>query len=201
MSTATLPTGRPAAPAAVDRDDRPAAAPKVRRRGIDRAVLLVVWMYLTAQLCLAAWVVVPALALGWDPHVITSGSMTPKIRVGEVVLATPPPSQELETGTIVVFDDPEGGGLITHRIVGIEDDGSYRTQGDANPTPDPRPLPASEVEGVGRLLVPMIGLPAAWLRNGDTFKFIAWATMTITALAIAPATAVERRLARKDRTS
>ncbi|MCB1026910.1 MAG: signal peptidase I [Microthrixaceae bacterium] len=165
--------------------------------GAFRAAVLLAWMYLTAQLCLLAWVMVPAVALGWEPHVITSGSMAPKIRVGEVVLSARPSERTLETGTIVVFEDPRRDEPLTHRVVGQESDGSYRTQGDANPTPDPRPVPPEDIRGVGRLLVPMVGLPVVWLRTGALGPFALWAALGTACIVIAPGRSVAKRLPRR----
>lgn len=169
--------------------------------GVSRAAALLAWMYLTAQLCLLAWVAIPALVLGWEPHVVTSASMAPKIRMGEVVLSAPPSERQLETGTIVVFEDEQRGGLVTHRVVGQEADGSYRTQGDANPTPDRRPVPSERIVGVGRLLVPMAGLPVVWLRSGAVLPCAIWAMVGVACIVIAPGRSLAQRLRRRKASS
>ena len=61
----------------------------------------------------------------------------------------------------------------------------YVTKGDANPTPDTDPVPVESVEGVARLVVPLVGLPMLWMLRGDTVPLVAWALTTIGALAVA----------------
>ncbi|NQV06934.1 S26 family signal peptidase [bacterium] len=48
--------------------------------------------------------------------VLTSGSMSPLLQTGDVVIAEPLGGLGLSPGTIIVFEDPSQPGLITHRI-------------------------------------------------------------------------------------
>ncbi len=136
--------------------------------------------YLT--LFLAAWAVLPALLPGWQSVVITSGSMSPSIRTGDVVVVKPSDGLGLSPGNVVVISDPAASGLVTHRIVSINPDGSYRTRGDANAQPDSATLHPDQVVGVGRLRVPFIGLPLVWYQTGAWEKLALWATVTLLAL-------------------
>ena len=43
-------------------------------------------------------------------------------------------------------------------------------QGDANRSRDPQPVDPADVWGVGRVLVPYVGYPAAWLAMGTAWK-------------------------------
>lgn len=140
--------------------------------------LLVV--YVTMSLALVA--VAPALGLGWTSVVITSGSMSPLISVGDVVLASPHDGQGLGPGTVVVFSDPARPGLLTHRIESVNPDGSYVTSGDANRQPDSTPLQPEQVVGIGRLLVPLVGLPLVWYWAGSWGMLAFWAAGTMLAL-------------------
>lgn len=122
--------------------------------------------YLWLLLWLVVWAAVPALVIGWQPVLITSGSMGPGISAGDLVLLTDHPEDELlGPGAVITYTDPMVvGGLITHRIDGVREDGLYRTRGDANEKPDPDPVHPDDVVGVGRMLVPLVGLPVLWLR-------------------------------------
>lgn len=138
--------------------------------------------YLWLMLWLVAYLSVPALLFGWQPVVITSGSMQPSIRAGDVVLAAPVGDGPLEPGTVVTYESPvEDGALITHRVVSRLADGRYRVKGDANAGPDSTPLGIDDVVGTGRLLVPMVGLPIRWAADAPLF-LIAWALVTLAAL-------------------
>lgn len=138
-----------------------------------------------AVLFLAAWAVVPAFIPGWQSVVITSGSMSPSIRTGDVVVVKPSDGQGLSPGSVVVISDPAASGLVTHRIVSINPDGSYGTRGDANTQPDSTALRPDQVVGVGRLRVPFIGLPLVWYRTGAWEELALWATGTLLALWVA----------------
>lgn len=136
--------------------------------------LIVVW--------LALWVTVPAVALHWSSVVITSGSMTPSIAPGDLVLASPSDGLGLSPGTVVVFHDPARPGLTTHRIATVNDDGTYQTKGDANESNDSTPLSPDRIVGVGKMLIPMAGLPALWLGNGAWVAFGIWVAVIAVAL-------------------
>lgn len=163
-------------------------APTPRDAGITIAELLSSF-YLWLVLWLVGWATVPTLLLGWQPVLITSGSMGPTISPGDVVLLGEPPADEvLETGAVITFNDPgRSGGLITHRIDGVREDGLYRTRGDANESPDSTPVAHADVVGVGRLLVPVVGLPVQWLRS-DMVAFALFVGGTLAA-AVAAGTA------------
>ena len=68
--------------------------------------------------------VAPAVGLGWTSVVLTSGSVSPPLRIGDVVVASPHIGRRLGPGTVVVFADPARPGLVTHRIESINPDGS-----------------------------------------------------------------------------
>jgi signal peptidase len=96
-----------------------------------------------AGLCLAATMLLPA-ALGYQRYVITSGSMTGTYDRGSIVFDKPVSVSDLEVGDVITYSPPASSGvhgLLTHRIVSINDHGtegvSYRTKGDANPKADP----------------------------------------------------------------
>ncbi|RAW44333.1 signal peptidase I [Halorubrum sp. 48-1-W] len=69
---------------------------------------------------------------------VTSGSMSPTLEAGDGFVAVPATmSDDIESGDVIVFDaiELQGGGLTTHRVVGITDEG-YITRGDNNPFRD-----------------------------------------------------------------
>ena len=125
-------------------------------------------VYVTIFLTL--WVVVPIAIAGWTPVVITSGSMFPTIGVGDVLVVAPHDGLDLESGQIVIFEDPVRPGTITHRIVEVYADGSYQTKGDANVKPDSTPLQPDQVVGEARFLIPFVGLPFKWASAGEWLK-------------------------------
>ena len=109
------------------------------------------------------------LLFGWRPYVVESGSMAPRIKVGDVILAAPEHDSKKLLGHVTVFHDPDAaraGTVKSHRVVTINPDGTLTTKGDANPTADSVHLQPSEVIGLGRLLVRWVGLPLIWVQQG-----------------------------------
>lgn len=69
---------------------------------------------------------------------VETGSMSPTLEPGDGFIAIPSAvAGDVETGDVVVFraQELDGGGLITHRVVG-ETERGYLTRGDANPFAD-----------------------------------------------------------------
>lgn len=114
----------------------------------------------------AFWVVLPTVVLGWDPTAITSGSMEPAIRTGDVVIGNPDIPEDLAIGSVVTFEASTGR-LITHRVVGTTQDGAYITRGDSNSDPDRPPVDREDIQTVGRILVPYAGYPSVWAQAGS----------------------------------
>jgi len=127
---------------------------------------------LIALLWLVSWSLLPAAA-GWESSVVVSGSMAPRLQVGDVVVARPVDTGELRTGMVLLVDDPDHPGrLRVHRLVGVED-GLLRLRGDANPQADPTLVDPSAVHGTGALRVPAIGRPLVWWSDGDVLPLLA----------------------------
>lgn len=82
--------------------------------------------------------------LGYERYVITGGSMSGSIEKGSIVFEKDVPVADLAVGDVITYQPPADSGvtnLVTHRIIdiGTADSGAplFRTQGDANPQPDP----------------------------------------------------------------
>ncbi|HEX7107231.1 MAG TPA: signal peptidase I [Acidothermaceae bacterium] len=128
------------------------------------------WLWFVAGCLVVTFV---PMLFGWRPYVIESGSMTPRIKVGDVILSSPEQNPNKLLGHVTVFKDPDpsrAGTVKSHRVVKINPDNTLVTKGDANPTVDPAPVPMSDVKGIGRLLVRWIGLPLIWLQQGAWIK-------------------------------
>lgn len=153
------------------------------RSGQLRFLIGLVALFLVCTwVCLLVWALVPSGVLGWDSITLTSNSMAPSLDRGDVVVASPHNGQDLGPGTVVIFRDPARPGLVTHRIVAITPDGSYVTKGDGNPRLDSTPLLPGQVQGVGRLLVPMVALPLVWAWSGAWANLAAWGAIALMTL-------------------
>jgi signal peptidase len=95
---------------------------------------------------------------------VLSGSMTPVIRTGDLVVDDPVNAVEaahLRVGQIIsVRDQPGSATIITHRIIAVRDGNgavSYITKGDRNNSADLVSRPSSDVIGLFRYAVPRGG--------------------------------------------
>ncbi len=116
---------------------------------------------------LSVLAVLPMLAPGYTTASISSGSMMPTLRVGDVVVAADRGGATIAPETIVVYVDPRKGDLVTHRVIEVNSDGSYTTKGDMNGRPDPIPIPAENIRGEAVWIVPYVGQPRVWAAQGD----------------------------------
>jgi len=103
------------------------------------------------------------LALGFRPVVITTGSMSPAVPAGSLVITRERPTSHVAVGDVIVMDRARSI-TVTHRVVEISETSTGRqavTQGDANATADPdaypldRPIPVvvRAIPSLGRLIV------------------------------------------------
>jgi signal peptidase len=134
-----------------------------------RAGALLCWC--AGGFCFALLIAAVApMALGLHTYTVRSGSMTPAIRTGDIVVDQPISPTDAAAGDIVTFKDPEGSDrLITHRARAISRSGDridFVTRGDANNTLEHWSVPANG--RIGRVLfrVPAIGYPLTWIGSG-----------------------------------
>jgi signal peptidase len=114
-----------------------------------------------------AVMVLVALASGYRPVVITSGSMGDAAPTGALVVAAPQPAADVVVGDIIVMSRPDSA-PITHRVVAIEQSvigASATTRGDANPSDDPVPYRLGDEEMVARWVVPHAGAVLEAIRD------------------------------------
>jgi signal peptidase len=120
-----------------------------------------------AMFIFAAVLIVAPRLLGWQLHMVLSGSMAPTLGLGSVVAVEPLPAARVEVGDVITFSR-RSGIPVTHRVVDVIDSGGSRqflTKGDANEDPDPEPRPAGAVVGEVQVHVPYMGYLAYWLRQ------------------------------------
>ena len=141
-----------------------------RVRGVDLS-LFCTGLFAVATLLvfgtLSLMAVVPMVVPGLTSASITSGSMMPLIRIGDVVVASDHGGAPIALETIVVYEDPRKGDLVTHRVVEVNADGSYTTKGDMNGTVDRDPIPAENIRGEARWIIPYVGQPRVWVAQGN----------------------------------
>jgi signal peptidase I len=128
------------------------------------------------------------MLFGMAGSVVQSGSMQPLVKVGDVVLSRPMPTNEpAPVGRVITFLAPAGSahhGIMLHRLAGIDTNGRLVTAGDANPEVDSATIARIDIIGQAVLLIPFVGLPAFWLGHHSLVPLGIWLAMTIVALAV-----------------
>src|SRR3954449_5659443 len=145
--TAVLPVRRPGAALALPPEVGTTSATTTRRAGLARTLLAGTTRWFVRGLVVVAALAFAVLAVG--PHVfgyrtmtMLTGSMSPQIDPGDVVLSTPLDVQDVTEGMVVSYHIPiDDHRVITHRVVSVEhgaDGGvTVQTKGDANDAVDP----------------------------------------------------------------
>jgi len=104
-----------------------------------------------------------------QPLAVASSSMTGTINKGSVAFVRKVPQNEVvndvQVGDIIQYKASTT--MILHRVVDIENNylGEivYVTKGDANPAVDVMPVTVSQVVGISKAYIPILGWPAVWM--------------------------------------
>ena len=146
----------------------PSAAGQLPWWGFTAATIGRPWPALVTGMMLIA--TLPAVLLpGWEAHVVVSGSMEPRINIGDVVISQQ--RTDYQPGQVIVFDDADRGAM-THRL--LSTDGEIpTTKGDANPTADSSPVPREDATA-WVVLVMFAGLPWVWFHTGQWTPLLAF---------------------------
>lgn len=95
----------------------------------------------------------------WRPVRVIGGSMRPALSPGDLVVIDV--GSRVSRNQIALMRSPRHG-LVLHRVIERQPDGSVRTQGDANPIADFDSLAASAVVGPVVLVAPVGALIERW---------------------------------------
>jgi signal peptidase I len=162
---------------------------------VQKAVLGSLWLlsvlasrvYLGILIGLVGWAVLPLL-MSWQATVVMSGSMEPGINVGDVLVAQPLTQEQVLSTDFVTqgsvplaYDPAKPEQLVTHRVVEKLASNAFVTKGDANNSNDSTPIPAENIIGLERILVPYIGIPIHAIRSGDFLPAVIFGLVTFTA--------------------
>jgi len=94
-------------------------------------------------------------------RIVLTGSMSPTINPGDIVLLAKPTQLVPHVGSIVAYTarrfDGTPVGIFTHRIIGGDATSGFIVKGDANPTPDVQHPRVADISGVQFFTVPLVG--------------------------------------------
>lgn len=107
--------------------------------------------------------------LPYQTLTVLSGSMTPTLPVGSIIVDQPVQADQVRLRDIITFQRPDHPGeLVTHRVVGFEQGSSgkvFVTKGDANSTPDSWRIAAAGSGWRYAFQVPYLGFILAWFQS------------------------------------
>jgi signal peptidase len=97
--------------------------------------------------------------------------MEPALPVGSVAFIEPVTATEVRAGDVMSFRNQQGM-MVTHRVIEVVPSAagpSFRTQGDANDSPDPSLVNGGQVVGKVRFDVPYLGRLVDLLQRRENF--------------------------------
>ena len=143
---------------------------KKRRRALGNVSR--VWKVLSVALTviviiiMAGSVMLVSNQFKYGSLVIATESMTGELNKGDVIFFEEYDKQTIEEGTVIIFEDH--GVLVVHRVVEIEiinGNVHYYTKGDANEDNDIGFRTTSDIVGLVRYKLPMVGHVTLWMRS------------------------------------
>jgi signal peptidase I len=94
-------------------------------------------------------------------RIVLTGSMSPTISAGDIIITTTPEHRAPKKGDIVAYTARRFNGAavatISHRIIGGDATKGFIVKGDSNPSPDVQHPGVKDISGVVILIIPFIG--------------------------------------------
>jgi signal peptidase I len=122
--------------------------------------------------------------IGLRPMVVMSGSMSPALIPGDMVVSRAIHPRDVHVGDVIIFADPtRENALVTHRVVAkelAEDGWSFVTRGDANTGEERWSIAGNQMLGMPALRIPRLGRVAAYLAEPSlTWMLVAASALTM----------------------
>lgn len=106
---------------------------------------------------------------GYKGYTVVSGSMEPKIAVGDFIIVETDPYEEVEIKDVVTFE--YNSEIVTHRVVDKTEEGLV-TKGDANNIQDQGFVTEDSYIGIKKMLIPYFGYIITFLQKPIAFAII-----------------------------
>lgn len=137
--------------------------------------------------------------LGFKAFTVMSGSMTPDLPVGAMIYVRPTDYKSLKVGDVISYVANSDKTVVTHRIVEIQPDASdpetlrFKTQGDANSSPDANLVHYKNILGTPVLTLPYLGYVAYHIQRPPGIYVALVAGTLLLAWTFLPGTLAEKR--------
>ena len=83
------------------------------------------------------FIIIPLAERSQRTYIVTSGSMEPDLKVGDIILVSKAKPEDIEVGDIITFKQPGSPMTVTHRCIAIKNQSdvtNFQANGDANNT-------------------------------------------------------------------
>ena len=97
------------------------------------------------------------------PSVVVTGSMSPSIEAGDIVVIEKVLPSEVEVGDVLYFESKNI--HIVHRVIDQNEEGQFQTKGDNNKSSDLEWVSRDAVKGIVKFKVPWVGKIILWTRR------------------------------------
>ena len=132
---------------------------------------LSILIIVTGWLCIDKYIVkspIPSM-FGYSSLLVATGSMSGTIEEGDLIFIKD--TGDYKIGDIVTFFQDGDDIPTTHRIYNIDENGNWKTRGDANNSYDPKHITSDEIYGEVVLVVPAVGIAIDWLIDGGGYIY------------------------------
>lgn len=147
-------------------------------KAVKRIWDAVTWV-LAAAVVVTAVLLVGVRVVGLTPYVVLSGSMEPTYPTGSLIYVKSVDPEDVEVGDPITFVLNEDLTVATHRVVEVnEEEGWFRTKGDANDSPDGSPVLFENLVGVPQFCIPKLGYLTDYLTNPPGM-YIGWSVVAV----------------------
>lgn len=112
---------------------------------------------------------------GLQLYVVLSGSMSPTIKTGSVIILKPVEPEKIVQGDIITFSSKwNSNSLTTHRVVKVDNEKglNFITKGDGNKVQDANPTYSENIKGKVILWIPYAGYIINFLKTPIGFSMI-----------------------------
>lgn len=136
------------------------------KKGIKKIFKVLEWLIFLILIIILFLVASPLLPTKEyiSTHVVSTGSMEPKIKTGSIVLSSLE-IDEINKGDIIVFTSPTNEEItIVHRVMQIEKE-EYITKGDNNDNEDDWIVFKSNIKGKVFFTIPYLGYAIQWMKT------------------------------------
>ena len=113
--------------------------------------------------------IIIAIIIGFRPVIVVSGSMSPTLKINDIIIIYKPAQEDIKVGDILTYSSGEA--YTTHRIISIDEDGCYSTKGDhISNSPDNNKVYYNQADGTPYVVgityysLHYIGQFVAWIR-------------------------------------